>query len=393
MELSSTLLLFSSTIETEPKQPYDTTLQYCVIIAFNICFVAPIGIWLTRRYYQTCRTYPYCARRPKLVIFQNLFTLFFVSIYIPLHIIFFEILWDNNDTYAEWWDIASYNLTLAAVSVSLSLRVWHSAYDFELAHHSGRQWKSIISEDIRGDQQSFFFRHKNFFGVSFDTQFLPISPDFCICDAEFIYKCDAGNPRKTYLWFMLLPYGGFLALMPPFIKFHVFDEKEMYIVTAVLLLLIVAFTHVIILVVTIRTWNTVHDLIHVRGELILQTAVSWLSYFIYLSIHLCDVTNLFDDGDELYDSVWYLGYFANDSIGALLVIIIGTQYLPFRMWQKGGQCCTCLHRKAKRTVSDCGMFVEQTFIDFQSVITMCGGLQAFMDHLAKVNQQNCLIVE
>lgn len=146
--------------------PYDMTIPYYVLMALNINIIGPFGLWLTAGYYKKRHQYRYNARRPELVVFHNLFSLFFVVVYIPLHIIFFEILWDNNDTYAEWWEIVSWDLMLIAVNLSLSLRVWHSFYDFQLAHYSTLRWRSILDEDRREDRQPVLFRHKNFWGMS-----------------------------------------------------------------------------------------------------------------------------------------------------------------------------------------------------------------------------------
>ena len=142
-------------------------VPYFVLMAFNICIITPIGVWLTKQYYDETHHdhYLYNARRPKLVIFYNVFALFFVSMFIPLHIVIFEILWDRHGTFHEWWDAVSYNSMLTAVSVSLSLRIWHSCYDFQLAHYSSRQWKSILSDDIRREQQFFIFKYKHFLGL------------------------------------------------------------------------------------------------------------------------------------------------------------------------------------------------------------------------------------
>lgn len=152
-------------MDEKTVQPYKMTIPYFILMAFNICIIGPIGVWLTKLYYKTGHDYLYGARRPKLVVFYNCFALFFVVLYIPLHIIFLELLWDNNGTYAEWWDTVSYNSMLTAVSISLSLRIWHSFYDFQLSHFSSRQWKSILSEDIRNEQEFFIFKYKHFLGL------------------------------------------------------------------------------------------------------------------------------------------------------------------------------------------------------------------------------------
>ena len=152
--------------DTSPL-PHDMTIPYFVLMAMNIYVIAPIGLWLTKQYNGKRHDYRYRARRPKLVIFYNLFALFFVSFYMPLHIIFFEILWDNNNTVDEWFDSVSYASMMSAVSIALSLRIWHSFYDFQLAHYSSRQWKSILRDDIRSEQQSLLPKYKRFLGLLF----------------------------------------------------------------------------------------------------------------------------------------------------------------------------------------------------------------------------------
>ena len=141
------------------------TIAYFALIAFNICVIGPLGLWLTAEYCKKRHDQRYKARRPKLVVFQNVFSLFFVVIYIPVHITFFEILWDNNNTDSEWWEVISWDSMMIAVNLSLSLRVWHSFHDFQLAHYSSRQWKSILKDDKRKEDQPVLFRFKHFLGM------------------------------------------------------------------------------------------------------------------------------------------------------------------------------------------------------------------------------------
>ena len=152
-------------MDDNDSNPYDMTIPYFVLMALNITVIAPVSVGLTKQYYENRHDYRYKARRPKLVIFYNLFALFFVVLYIPMHIICFELLWENNDTHGEWLDVVCFNSMMAAVSISLSLRIWHSFHDFQLAHYNSRQWKSILSEDIRREQQPLISRYNHFLGV------------------------------------------------------------------------------------------------------------------------------------------------------------------------------------------------------------------------------------
>ena len=146
--------------------PIDMTFPYLILIAVNIGIIAPFSLWLTKRYHSTSNEYPYNARRPKLVIFYNLFALFYMAIYIPLHLVGFELAWKNNNTVEEWWEIATYLSIQTPLYLSQALRIWHSFYDFQLAYQvSDRQWKSILNEEIREKDQSFVFKHKDSLGV------------------------------------------------------------------------------------------------------------------------------------------------------------------------------------------------------------------------------------
>lgn len=392
--------------DAESVEQYDMTIPYCILIAINFFVIAPVGSWLTIRYVEKQDKYPYNARRPKLVIRYNMFALFFVCIYIPLHIVFFEILWDNNNTVDEWWESVSYNSILTALSVALSLRIWHSFYDFQLSHYSSRQWKSILTEDTQRDNDSFIFRYKHFLGKSswvIHIRSLIVSKNMFVINIFVtlnlsIHYDDTGKSRKTYLWIMLIPFGVFVLIMYTFLAFEIFvDEHHEVMGTLILFIyiyhLVALIMNAVVMVVTIRTWNTVHDNIHVRTELILQTAVLWLSYIIFLSIYLCDP--VFESSKERYDSVYYFGYFTEHSISAFLSILIGTLYLPFRMWQKQQTQRSPRPTGLQRTdsVSQSESFVDPTTMDFQSVITIGNGLQSFMNHLAKEKGEIYLIVK
>ena len=149
------------------SEAHDVTIPYFILTAFNVYIIAPVGLYLTVPYYNKRNEHQYNARRPTLVVVHNLFSIFVVAIYIPLHIIFFEIMWDNNGTDSEWWEVISWDSIQIAVNLSLSLRVWHSFYDFQLAHYSSRQWKSILDEDRRQEEQPLFVRCKHFFGMCY----------------------------------------------------------------------------------------------------------------------------------------------------------------------------------------------------------------------------------
>lgn len=227
------------------------------------------------------------------------------------------------------------------------------------------------------------------------------------------------DPRKTYLWILLVPFAFFLAVASTFLALDVGLDEHDEVISSVIVCVITyhvltLIMNAVVVVVTIHTRKTVYDNIHVRGELILQTAVLWISYTIYFSIYLCDALNFFDADNEEYTSVFYLAFFVEHSLFTLLSIIIGTQYVSWnKMWQKQKrQDCSIPHlprnvskeRTHSVSMSDVDMTsvmsvsntilsMEFNLVDLQSVITMGDGLQEFMAHLAKGNQLYDLIVK
>lgn len=157
------------------------------------------------------------------------------------------------------------------------------------------------------------------------------------------------------------------------------ENKTLYIIPLVEIcyILLALIINALVVVVTIRTWHTVYDHIHVRGELILQTAVLWIHYIIALFIYILHWK--FEGGKEHYDEVFYFAYFTNSSISCLLSIIIGTQWRCFA--------------PRKQLVSSPRRGSVTADIAFQAVVASDRGLEVFMDHLAKRNEQNYLIVK
>ena len=81
----------------------DIFWPYCVLIAVNIYILGPIGILLIARYYKKRKIRMYDTRRPELVTILNCASVFIIMIYLPLHILCFEILWKNNGEWQEWY--------------------------------------------------------------------------------------------------------------------------------------------------------------------------------------------------------------------------------------------------------------------------------------------------
>ena len=179
------------------------------------------------------------------------------------------------------------------------------------------------------------------------------------------------------------------------------DNRAMHLLIELFFLsygILAALLNVAFIVVTIRTWRTVKDNIHVRGELILQTVVLLITYLILLLIWLCDVlleddnATLSDDGEELYDQVFNLGYFINSSVGSLVSIIVSTQYLPFREWQKKKSLSRRVMEKSGVHIADNSLAMDRTQCAFRAMIATTDGMEAFMKYLSKKNEQNYLIV-
>ena len=144
----------------------DMFWPYCFLIALNLCILGPIGIVLTYSYYQKRKEHIYSARRPELVVRLNIASIFFIMVYLPLHILWFEILYQRNGGWQEWWEIAAFFTAQYSLFCLLMHRIFHTFYDFRVAHVlSETQWKSILSQEY-GENQAFVLKHKNFLGIS-----------------------------------------------------------------------------------------------------------------------------------------------------------------------------------------------------------------------------------
>ena len=79
----------------------DMDIPFIVLICINVLLLGPISIGLLLKYgrHVDDNEHIYTARRPKIVLLQGIVAVLFMSVYLPIHIIFFEILWDNNDTF------------------------------------------------------------------------------------------------------------------------------------------------------------------------------------------------------------------------------------------------------------------------------------------------------
>ena len=81
----------------------DLSLPYCALIILNLCILGPIGIVLTYSYYQKRKEHIYSARRPGLVLILSIVSILFIMVYVPVHILLYEILWKNNGGWEEWY--------------------------------------------------------------------------------------------------------------------------------------------------------------------------------------------------------------------------------------------------------------------------------------------------
>ena len=205
----------------------------------------------------------------------------------------------------------------------------------------------------------------------------------------------------------MVPTISFQALMFMLIGFGVVRELNehniaMHLLIELFLLsygVLAALFNVVFIFVTIRTWTTVRDNIHLRGELLLQTVVLLMTYIIPFVIWLCDVlledgnVTLSDDGEELYDQLFNLGYFINATVGSLVSIVISTQYLPFKERQRKRSLADNPLNKLSGHMADATTTVSRTQIAFRAMIATTDGAESFMKYLAKENEQNYLIVK
>lgn len=165
----------------------DIFLPYCVLIAVNIYILGPTGIILTARYYEKRNRPMYDTRRPGLVTILNCASIFIIMIYLPLHILCFEIFWRNNGEWQEWsvwslhsysslihqhvcchsprYEIAAYTTIQNLFFALMLLRIFLSFFDFYIARLQSNQWKCCLSAK-HTNNQPFLLRHRSLLGIS-----------------------------------------------------------------------------------------------------------------------------------------------------------------------------------------------------------------------------------
>ena len=145
---------------------------FIIFIIISMVIIFPIAVVMSYQYYTLRESYMYNNRRPILVLIFNSVATIFIGIYIPIHIIVFEIYWDNNATYDEYWDQAFLFTMQIIVFVTFGLRVWHSFFDFKSAHaNSMGQWKSILSASYGAIEEGFYNKYKNSLGIIYVRAF------------------------------------------------------------------------------------------------------------------------------------------------------------------------------------------------------------------------------
>lgn len=140
-------------------------IAYIFLIIINTLLFTPIGIRMTIRYFKKRREHMYRSRRPLLVTISNVCYLLYISLYVPIHVITMELIWNDNDSVYEWWEIGLHSMLGELIFVAIALRIWHSFYDFQLANSvSTMGWKAILNQDYQRAQLSFAFKYKRFLG-------------------------------------------------------------------------------------------------------------------------------------------------------------------------------------------------------------------------------------
>eukprot|EP01084_Bolivina_argentea_P000630 1172_1 len=145
---------------------YDMRVPYIILICLNVLVLSPISVHFAYQYYLRRDTYMYNARRPKLVLTIIIISIIYIGFYIPLHIFIFQIIWNKDNTYDEYWGTIFLFGANMFVSMSYVLRTWHSFYDFKLNYQIvAEKWKSILNEELY-NKTSIYIKYSQTLGSS-----------------------------------------------------------------------------------------------------------------------------------------------------------------------------------------------------------------------------------
>eukprot|EP01083_Nonionella_stella_P055892 147383_1 len=348
----------------------DMKWEYIVLICINMLIILPISVHMSYNYYLKIDSYMYNARRPWLVTTFNIVAILFVCLYTPIHIIIMEIYWKNNAKYEEWWDSAFFFTAQICVFVVFAIRTWHSFYDFQLAHSClGTQWKSILDQRYQRDKTNFFLKHQK----------------------------TLGKPRKTYLYFLIIPATIFFIIFITTLILEVGFNTEYG-------LLILAFVYLVtwmgVLIYIIKhTWRHVYDNIHLRGEILLGCVVLCVAVALELITFAIDLIE-YSPQNEKYQQVFNFSFNIITCSACFALIVVNTQYVRIKVKKNEHRQHQFIKPKPQPTTdSECinrletmeNEWIYKDQIDFQALISTPDGLNEFLDHLAKEYELNLLV--
>eukprot|EP01084_Bolivina_argentea_P064944 118384_1 len=340
---------------------HDMTVPFVILICINILILAPITFYFCYNYYLLRDTYMYNARRPRLVMTVMMISIIYICVYIPLHISIFQLYWKNDNTYNEYWDSLFLYGAQMLVFMSYVLRTWHSFYDFKLGYEiAADKWKSILNAQYKGTSSIYEKYHKTL-----------------------------GQSQWTFKYLLIVPITIWFIAYTVIIAFKTGYDVEYIMIALSFVYVFIAIIWSVIII--IKTTTDINDNIYVRGEILFGCVTIVFAMFGQITVLLYDTIPGYTEANDQYQQVFYFTQYFIGTLSSFLLIVVSTQYIKFKVYQKNKQISkfdkhlsTSTHIKIHRKSTD-------MLIDFESLISTSTGLQVFLDHLANENQLNYLV--
>eukprot|EP01084_Bolivina_argentea_P000629 1171_1 len=341
---------------------YDMRVPYIILICLNLLVLSPISIYFAYQYYLLRDTYMYNARRPKLVLTVIIISIIYICFYIPLHLFIFQIIWNNDNTYYEYWDAELLFGAQMFVFMSYVLRTWHSFYDFKLNYQiAAEKWKSILNEKRYKGTSSIYIKHRETVGTS----------------------------QWTFKYLLILPITVWFIAFTIIIAFKTGYNVEYYMIGIAFFYLIVGLF--VSIYIIIKTTRDVYDNIYLRGEILLGCINIVVAIAAEIFVLLYDASGGYTAENDQYQQVYYFSYHSISTISSFLLIVISTQYIKFKMYQRNKEMHKFEQHIKKITDDESAQIKSFMSIDLESLISTVDGLQCFLCHLANENQLNYLV--
>ena len=211
-------------------------------------------------------------------------------------------------------------------------------------------------------------------------------------------RTHTGNPRKTFLYFLLIPTALFLLIFSAIIANKTGYNVEYFLLFCSFCYFLIAIA--ILIYIIIHFWRNVYDNIYLRGEILIGCIVLCMTVFVETVIQCIDMYG-YNAQNEQYQQVYNFCFFVISTFACFALIIVSTQFVRIKVSQNQKIANELLLKNDQMIDNQLGGIVDdddnerwisQNEVNFETLIFTPDGLIAFLDYLGREYQLNYLVV-